>query len=264
MPVSFRIRAALALCVLAILAESSPAAIINNANGRRTVKTTGKVTIKTTTSGQRQIAITIDPDITTGFRLDILYPEELAEPVNFGGFNTFLSGGAIQFIAPFVPTTSIGADAPTILPPAAHGGGGGLISNIEGMSSLPAPAFGPVAAAPPEDGGTDLFTLFFIDKDPTADKVFTVLGLDEKGIDPSLARFIEDNYIDILVDDPSDPLNGQIVRIDGNGIDRTDIFVPGIHIGGDPNPVPLPPAAWAGLAGAAGILLNRLRQSRRG
>jgi hypothetical protein len=242
------------------MAESSRAAIIANANGRRTVKTTGKVTIKTTTGGQRQIAITIDPDITTGFRLDILYPEDLAEPINFSGFNTFLSSGAIQFIAPFVPTTTIGTDAPTILPPGVTGGGG-LISNIEGMSSLPGPGFGPIGAAPPTDGGTDLFTLFFIDKDPTADKVFTVLGLDEKGIDPSLARFIADNYIDILVDDPSDPLNGQVVRIGGNGIDRTDILVPGIKIDTDPNAVPLPPAAWAGLVG--GGMALRVAYARR-
>jgi hypothetical protein len=261
MPVSFRNSAFLALGVLSLLAATSQAAIINNANGRRTVKTTGKVTIKTTTRGQRQIAITIDPDITTGFRLDILYPEDLAEPVNFGGFNTFLSSGAIEFIEPFVPTTTIGVDAPSILPPGATGGGG-LISNIEGMASLPGPGFGPIGAAPPVDGGTDLFTISFIDKDPTADKVFTVLGVDDKGIDPSLARFIADNYIDILIDDPSDPLNGQVVRIGGNGIDRTDIFVPGIKIDTDPNAVPLPAAVWMGLAGGVGVLVRRVRSRR--
>jgi hypothetical protein len=245
----------LVFCALGLtVAEPVSAAIIQNANGRRTVKTKGSVKITTTTSGQRRIAITIDPEITTAFRLDVLYPEDLVEPVGFGGFNTSLNSAAITFVEPYVPAQTL--VPPMLLGPADNGGAGGMISNIEGAFAGMR-GFDPLDPQPNrDDGGSDLFTLTFIDLNPRADKVFTVLGVDEKGIDPSFRRFIEDNFLEIKIDDPGDPLDGQIVRIGGDGIERTEIFVPGVSGGDTTRPVPLPAAVWVGIVLGVGVVLR--------
>src|SRR5580765_7058195 len=184
---------------VAVLAggEASDAALIKNIGA----KTSGTVKITTTTKGQRQIALTIDPGgAVTAFRLDVVYQPKFVTPEAFDGFVPFLTDEAVQFVPPYGGAVGGGA---TILPTTP-----GLISNVEGAYVFPAPV-GPLAAPAPvpnrPDGGSDLFTLFFIDNAPTVDKVFTILGVDDKGIDPDFAPYIADNFLDIYVDDPNDP-----------------------------------------------------------
>jgi hypothetical protein len=256
------------LLALALLADCASAAIITNASGRRTVKPSATVTIRTTTSGQRQIAIRIDPEIPLAFRLDVAYPEEWVQPVNFGGINTSLNGSAIEFIEPYLPVGGFGLAMVTTTDE-----GGGLISNIEGRyapdrvrSELTPDGAAPLDDTPVgnrPDGGADLFTLYFVDNAPDEDKTFTVLGVEPRGVDPTYERYIADNFLDLKIDDPTDPRNGELVRISGFDIERLDIFVPGARREGDPSdprPVPLPAAVWAGLLG--GALAFRKRRSR--
>jgi hypothetical protein len=112
------------------------------------------------------------------------------------------------------------------------------------------------------DGGSDLFTLYFIDHDPARDKTFQILGTGDTGVAPEFAGYVADNYLHVLVDDPTDPLYGQIVRLTGDEIDGATIFVPGIPR--EPGPaVPLPGAAVSGLAGAGAVWLTRWKGRRR-
>jgi hypothetical protein len=230
------------------LAGVSEGALIANA-GR--AKTSGRVVV-TTTKGQRLIAITIDPGVVTAFQLDVTFPNLFVAPVAASGIGGLLPGQAIDFIAPY--GGAIGGGASILPMPGA--GTDGLINNISGQASFP-PGFAPAANRP--DGGSDLFTLYFIDNAPTVDKVFTILGVDSKGIDPDLARYISDNYLDVYIDDPNDPLNGQIVRYTGEQIEAATIIVPGIP---KDSSVPLPLSVWSGLIGS-GVIAVVSRKTRR-
>src|SRR4051812_20837094 len=94
-------QAFVALITVLVIGQAAEAAIINAATGRRRATLSGQVKITTTTTGQRQIAIKIDPDVTTAFRLDVLYPSDSVTPVAFGGFNTLLQNEAIVYVEPY-------------------------------------------------------------------------------------------------------------------------------------------------------------------
>jgi hypothetical protein len=121
-------RASVALITMLVIGQSVDAAIINAASGKRRAKTRGTVTITTTTSGQRQIAIKIDPDVTTAFRLDVLYPDESVTPVGFAGFNTTLQNEAIVYVEPYAsagpgPSILSMSDGRVPVRPVCHAGG---------------------------------------------------------------------------------------------------------------------------------------------
>src|SRR6185436_18421468 len=84
------------------LSERAGAAIITGVGGKRTAKTGGTAVIKTTTTGQRQIAITIDPGVTTAFRLDFLFPNELVTLVAVSDIGPELLDEAIDYVPPYV------------------------------------------------------------------------------------------------------------------------------------------------------------------
>lgn len=224
------------------------AALIANA-GR--AKTSGKVVV-TTTKGQRLIAITIDPGVVIAFQLDVTFPNLLVTPIASGGGNGFLAAEAIDFVPPYGGAIGGGA---SILPP--PGDGQGIINDVKGQYIFP-PGFAPPVPNN-DDGSSDLFTLYFIDNDPTADKVFTILGTDSKGIDPNFAKYISDNYLDVFVNDPNDPLSGQIVRYEGDQIEAATIFVPGIP---KDSSVPLPLSVRSGIIGASVIAIKQLKRRR--
>jgi hypothetical protein len=224
------------------LSRCAQAAIIT-ASGSRTAKTSGMARVVTNTKGQRQILITIDPGVATAFQLDVVYPDDLVAPAGFDGINPFATDEGVTLVPPY--TGGVGGGA-SILPGfTGLKGVGGLISNVEGRY-----VFG---AAPPvpnrADGNSDLFTLSFIDLAPERDKVFTVLGLTTKGIDPDFARYISDNFLDVF-----DPETGQIVHYEGEQTEAATIIVPGIS-GGGPGTVPLPAGVWVGLICGPIILL---------
>jgi hypothetical protein len=225
-------RIAVVVGFLVALSQCAGAAIIT-ASGSKTAKTSGMARVVTTTKGQRQILITIDPGVATAFRLDVAYPMDLVTLAGFDGINPFATDEGVTLVPPY--TGGVGGGA-TILPKFA-GLKVGLINDVEGRY--------PLVAAPPvpnrADGNSDLFTLSFIDLAPEQDKVFTVLGLDAKGIDPDFARLISDNYLDVY-----DSETGQIVHYDGEQIEAATIIVPGIA-GGGPGAVPSPAGVWVGL-----------------
>src|SRR5437667_7421154 len=200
------------LLFLVVLSHCAGAAIIT-ASGSKTAKTSGMARVITTTKGQRQILITIDPRVATAFRLDVVYPMDLVTPAGFDGISPFATDEGVTLVPPY--TGGVGGGA--MILPGFAGLKAGLISNVEGRY-----VFG---AAPPvpnrADGNSDLFTLSFIDLAPEQDKVFTVLGLETKGINPDFARFISDNFIDIF-----DPQTGEIVRYEGEQIEAATIIVP--------------------------------------
>jgi hypothetical protein len=227
--------------VLIAFSASVNAAIIANLTGKK-VTTSGTATVTTNSKGQRQIAITIDPGVVTDFQLDVLYPSDVVTPLGYDGITPRLTDQAVQFAAPYGGSVGGGA---SILPPP----GGlktGLINDIQGHYQFPPGLAGNVPLANRPDGNSDLFTLIFIDNDPTVDKTFTVLGVDSKGVDPDFAPFIADNFLDVYIDDRTDPLDGQIIRITGDDIGAAQIFVPGISK--DAN-VPLPLGVATGLFG---------------
>ncbi len=230
-----------------VLSQCAGAAIIT-ASGSKTARTSGLARVVTTTKGQRQILITIDPGVATAFRLDVVYPLGLVTPAGFDGIIPFATDEGVALVPPY--TGGVGGGA--MIVPGFAGVKVGLISDVEGKY-----LFG---AAPPvpnrADGNSDLFTVSFIDLAPEQDKVFTVLGLDAKGINPDFARFISDNYLDIF-----DPETGEIVHYEGEQIEAATIIVPGIS-GGGPGTVPLPAGVWAGLicCGAAGAAALKIRR----
>ena len=230
-------RAVLVVGFLIAVSQCAQGAIIN-ASGSKTAKTSGQARVITNTRGQRQILITIDPAVATAFRLDVVYPSEFVTLAGFDGISPFATDEGVTLVPPYVGGVGGGA---TILPSIA-GPKVGLINDVEGRY--------PLGAAPPvpnrADGNSDLFTLSFIDLAPEQDKVFTVLGLDTKGIDPDFARFISDNFLDIFDSD-----TGQIVHYEGEQIEAATIIVPGISGGGAPGSVPLPAGVWVGLSGGA-------------
>jgi hypothetical protein len=243
-------RLSVALLAILLAAPFSHAALIANA-GKAKLK--GKVSVTTTTKGQRQIAITIDPFAVIAFQLDVLFQSGFVTPMAFDGITPLLTEDAVQFIPPYGGAVGGGA---SILP-----GVPGLISNVKGQYIFP-PGF---AGANPEpnnpDGSNDLFTLYFIDNAPTVDKTFTILGVDDKGIDPDYAKYIADNYIDVFVPDANDPAGGQTVRYTGDQIEPAIVFIPGITKDGSSS-VPLPLSAMSGLVGA-GLVALQFRKSRR-
>jgi hypothetical protein len=246
---NYRYRFLVTLLALFACSELSHAALIRNAKA----KTSGRVTITTNTKGQRQIAITIDPDAVLAFQLDVVYEPGLVTPAAFDGFTPGLTEEAVQFVPPYGGAIGGGA---SILP-----GVPGLISNVSGQYIFPPGFAGTIPQPNNPDGSNDLFTLFFIDNDPTADKTFTILGVDTKGIDPDYARFISDNYLDVFVPDPNDPAGGQTVRYTGDQIEAATIFIPGITKGGGSS-VPLPLSVMSGAIGAALVAL-KVRKGRR-
>src|SRR5437899_676305 len=139
------------------LSQSARAAIIT-ASGSKTAKTSGMARVVTTTKGQRQILITIDPGVATAFQLDVVYPLDLVTPGGFDGIIPFATDEGVTLVPPY--TGGVGGGA-TILPGFA-GLKVGLINDVEGRY--------PLGAAPPvpnrPDGNSDLFTLSFIDLAP--------------------------------------------------------------------------------------------------
>jgi len=238
-------------------ATSADAAIISSATGRRAIRTGGTYQIRTTTRGQRQIIITIDPSITTAFRVDVSYPSNLVAPDGFAGFGVGLPSTAIEYIPPYGnPKPLIPA---TLTAPGK--GGDGVISNIEGeivgpVTGFQAPGTMPDLAGAPianPAGGSNLFNLIFDDRAPEQDKVFKILGFDARGIDPANAGQVSDNFIDAVIDDPTDPLNGQVFHFSGEDIEQGYIIVPGEKNGGV-GQVPLPSAIWGGLVVGAVVV----------
>lgn len=229
-----------AFLAMTVIASDSEAALITSARGR--VSTKGRARITLNTRGQRQIAITIDPSVTTSFRLDFAYPADLVTPVDFGGFNVSLATTAIEYVAPYGP----GPSGPLLI--AGVTPSNGIIADITGQVT---PSVTPPAPNNSE-GGSDLFTLYFIDNNPYVDKVFNILGFDGRGVPPEYARYVSDNYIEGYVDD-------QFVRFEGDQIEGASIFVAALP---DPKQIPLPLSLWTGLTLAGGFAVRRLTANR--
>ena len=67
----------------------------------------------TTTKGQRQILITIDPRAATAFRLDVVYPSEFVTLAGFDGIRPFATDEGVTLVPPYVGGVGGGA---SILP----------------------------------------------------------------------------------------------------------------------------------------------------
>jgi hypothetical protein len=254
-------RRSLTILVLVLgcaLTESAHGALITAAGGRRKAKTSGTYKITTTTQGQRQIAIAIDPSVTTAFRLDVIFPDGLVTPVSLSDTNSELTDDGIDYFEPYVAS----GPRASILPGLTDVGG--IISNVEGrLAAQTVEGAAPELPAPNRpDGGSDLFTLYFIDHAPEETKHFMIVGVSDRGVDPSFDRYIGDNYLEALIDDPDDPLHGQLYRFAGDEIEAGIITIPGLETHGGPGGVPLPPAVLSGVAGAAAVLVRRAHRPR--
>lgn len=258
---SFR-RCLLAGVALAFCVDSASAALVTTITGKRTVRTGGTYQIRTTTRGQRQIIITVDPSVTTAFRLDVSYPSGIVTPDGFTSFGNTLAPSAIEYVPPY---GNLSAPTSQLVNATIDGTRGGLISNVEG-ALLPAldtvAGFGPVTDSPAPNnssGGSDLFRLIFNDNNPGVEKVFQILGFDSKGVSADNAPYVADNFLTARIDDPQDPDFGQFVTFSGEQIQQSFIVVPAEDTSGNPGGVPLPPAVWGGLA-LGGIAVWRTRR----
>lgn len=235
------------MMVFTVLAEPAMGAIIRLAGGKRRASPLGTYRI-VRTAGQRQILITIDPWETQDFQLDMFYPADLVAPAGFNGFNADLAGPAITYEGPY---QAAGVRPPQVL----QSGIGGVISNCAGQA---APGTPPAALANNGAGGSNLFTLTFIDNAPRQAKVFTIMGAGAQGVDPTYLPFVADNFITARLNDPNDPLNGELFRFDADQIDLANIVVPGEDENGNPIPIPLPGAlAMGGVLAAAALGCSR-------
>jgi hypothetical protein len=241
----------------ALPATDASAALIQVAG--RKARLSASVKIATNTKGQRQILITIDPGVTTAFNVDVAYPEKLVTPDFQPGVGSGGTLGAltpVTYLPPYGPTGGMGA-------PLIHAGvlnAISLVSNIQGR--YPTLVGGARPMPNRADGHSDLFTLTFNDNAPDQPRVFTVLGVGVGGsIDPALAPYVADNFIDAFIDDPADPLDGQTLHFTGDQIEMLSIVVPADARGADLPGVPLPAGLFGGAAAGGLALARRVRRN---
>lgn len=204
---------------------------------------TSNKTVKTTTSGQSQILMNVDPFNVASFNLDVSYEADKVQFVGILGLNGYI-------VDDFNPFT----EGPTGMIEDIHGFFPGFQDRfIETETGDDGPVFG-LPTNPPPAGEVDIFQLIFLDLRPDLDKTFGVFASNSddyiRGIDPATGLFTS-------AVGPYNPLTdlGVLPAF------STVLGVPGP--GGDPNNVPLPGALLMGLLGGSGVLANRFRRTRK-